>query len=106
MIDVEWLDARTNRFHVRGWVHPVSGLHVAAAGARLRAFGLRPIYRCQTRDAEWWAPRSMAWLGVVLRWRDATVRSWGRHCFDLGLLREGNIIPLLPKWDWFRFGWY
>lgn len=46
------------------------------------------------------------WLARPLRWltraRDRVARAWGLHCYDMGLIREGDYIPWprFLKWFW------
>jgi hypothetical protein len=44
-----------------------------------------------------------AWFIALLRFRDAATQSWGHHCLDLGLIRDGGLIPLIPRW--MQYGW-
>lgn len=38
------------------------------------------------------------WFIWLLNFRDRATQSWGQHCLDLGLIRNGGFIPLLPRW--------
>lgn len=69
-------------------------------------YGLTEIYRDSHREVAYFGPRWLARvLSPLLRFRDTAVQSWGLHCYNVGLIHDGDIIPCLPKWGWFRFGW-
>lgn len=44
------------------------------------------------------------WFIWLLSFRDKATRSWGRHCLDLGLIRDGGLIPLLSRR--LQYGWH
>ena len=72
----------------------------------LNEFGLAPIYSAHTCNvtffAPWWAaPLLASWL----RLRDITIRAWGLHCLEMGLIQHGDLIPW-PKSRAFTFGWW
>lgn len=64
----------------------------------LRRWGWRRLYQDPSRDgyfyARWWLAW---WLGPLLALRDRTAIGWGLHCYEMGWIKNGDLIPW-PRW--------
>jgi hypothetical protein len=91
------------------WIEFVHGIWTARCpdGQQMRealhAHGWRRVYQPANLDgyyyARWWlAP----FVRAAAKLRDETVRGWGQHCADMGLLKEYEPCPW-PKF--LRFFW-
>lgn len=64
--------------------------------------GWWPVYYSVRRDSMFyvyghWRGQAMA---ALLRGRDAFCRAWGHHLASLGLIQNGDHLPLPPGLDW------
>lgn len=66
--------------------------------------GWRPVYCSPLTNSSVWMPASRAVVvSRLLQWRDRLVRAFGRHCLEIGVIKEGEMLPL-PRWV--CLGWW
>lgn len=85
----------------RSWYEPHVSRKLVNDGVNLDP--LVPVYYCPWTANTLYVHRRIAKpVALMLEFRDYVVEHWSRHCFDIAMIREGDMAP----WPSFlRFGW-